>query len=257
MRERVEAETGAPCTFTLGACGELGPRRCYTDDPAVADRNGEELAYASLSALSSMPPPETDYHYAGAVVSGATLGTWADLPFSPERSAGAACFAGGAFTVELPLRPLPNAAQLDEELAQWEGRQQAAEARGDLTLARDCRARAERARRWLGRLGGLPSGPDYALPFTVYRMGDALWVSCAGEPYSAIQAELRRRFPQFTLVFSPLAGGMQVAYLLPRDRYGLGLYQEEPSLLAPGCLEQLTEAIAAWVDEVVGGGMKE
>jgi hypothetical protein len=34
-----------------------------------------------------------------------------------------------------------------------------------------------------------------------------------------------------------------VAYLLPRDRYGRGLYQEEPSILAPGCLEELADAI--------------
>jgi hypothetical protein len=37
---------------------------------------------------------------------------------------------------------------------------------------------------------------------------------------------------------------MQVAYLLAADRYGKGLYQEEPSCLGPGCLELLIEAVA-------------
>jgi hypothetical protein len=44
---------------------------------------------------------------------------------------------------------------------------------------------------------------------------------------------------------------LQVAYLLPTDRYGRGLYQEEPSILAPGCLEGLAEALAARIEEVV------
>jgi hypothetical protein len=53
-----------------------------------------------------------------------------------------------------------------------------------------------------------------------------------------------------TIVLSPLAGDMPIAYLLPADRYGRGLYQEEPSSLAPGCLELLTEAIAARIIEL-------
>ena len=68
-------------------------------------------------------------------------------------------------------------------------------------------------------------------------------------PYH-IQVELRRRFPELTLVFSPMSGDLQVAYLLPQDRYGKGLYQEEPSILAAGCLEMLTEAITGRVEEL-------
>ena len=54
----------------------------------------------------------------------------------------------------------------------------------------------------------------------------------------------RQRFPHHTLLVSPLCGDMQMGYLLPADRYGRGLYQEEPSILAPGCLETLIDAIA-------------
>lgn len=50
---------------------------------------------------------------------------------------------------------------------------------------------------------------------------------------------------------SPLDSGVQVAYLLPEDRYGKGLYQEEPSLLARGCLERLLAAIAERIKDVV------
>ena len=82
-------------------------------------------------------------------------------------------------------------------------------------------------------------------------MGDAVWITCGGEPHSIVQVELRRRFPNHAIVFSPLAGDLQVAYMLPVDRYGLGLYQEEPSILAPGCLETLIEAIAARINKVL------
>ena len=51
-------------------------------------------------------------------------------------------------------------------------------------------------------------------------------------------------------MFSPLSGDLPIAYLIPVDRYGKGVYQEEPSILAPGCLEGLTEAIAARIGEV-------
>lgn len=245
MRETVEKATGAPCTFALGACGDQGPREGFVGDPAVADRNGRQLGHAALSVLEGMGPAATDFVYQGPVISGATLGTWAHRPFSPERQAQTACFTGGTYAVDLPLKPGLEPERFQRELREWSTRQQEAEARGDVLETRNCRALAERARRWLARLEGLPKGPTYPFHFTVHRLGDAIWATSGGEPYSLIQTELRRRFPQYTLLFSPLTSDFQVAYLLPRDRYGKGLYQEEPSSLAPGCLELLIEAMAA------------
>jgi hypothetical protein len=185
------------------------------------------------------------------VISGATVGTWAYRPFSQQRLAATAHFSGGAATVDLPLKPRPDPAALQAELAKWEERHQAAEAAGDGAAAQEARARAERARRWLMRLRHLPTGKTYPFPFSVYRLGDAVWVTCGGEPFNLLQTELRRRFPATPILFSPLAGDMQVAYLLPRERYGLGLYQEEPSILAPGCLELLIDAIGARIEEML------
>jgi hypothetical protein len=170
--------------------------------------------------------------------------------FDPARHG----LPGGAAAVDLPLRPKPDRAQLEAEVERRLAEVRAAESRRDGDAARDAGAMLERARRWLGRLDELPDGATLPLPFAVYRLGEALWVTCAAEPYSRIQVDLRARFPDWTILFSPLAGEVQVAYVLPRDRYGAGLYQEEPSILAPGCLERLTDAIAARITGLVGGG---
>jgi hypothetical protein len=252
LRDEVERVTSAPCVFLLGACGDQGPRVGYVGDTAVADRNGRQLAHAALAVLEGLDPPATELAYRGPVVSGATLGDWRHEPLSDARRARAERVAGGAATVELPLRSKPDRAGLEAEVERRLAEVRAAEARGDLAAARDAGAMVERARRWLGRLDELPDGQTLPLPFAVYRLGEALWVTCAAEPYSRIQTDLRARFPDWTILFSPLAGEVQVAYLLPRDRYGAGLYQEEPSILAPGCLERLTDAIAERIALLVG-----
>jgi hypothetical protein len=251
LREEVERSTGAPCVFLLGACGDQGPRVGYVGDPSIADRNGRQVAHAALSVLEGLDPPATELAYRGPVVSGATLGDWRHEPLADARRARAEHVAGGADAVELPVRPKPDRAQLEAEVERRLAEVRAAESRQDHAAARDAGAMLERARRWLGRLDELPGGATLPLPFAVYRLGEALWVTCAAEPYSRIQGDLRARFPDWTVLFSPLAGEVQVAYLLPRDRYGAGLYQEEPSILAAGCLERLTDAIAARISALI------
>jgi hypothetical protein len=250
LRETVEEATGAPCFFMLGACGELGPVHGFVGDTAVADSNGREVAYAALSALSSLGPPAQDFAYTGPVVSGATLGSWAYAAQDAQRQAETSHFSGGLFAVTLATRPRPNPDTLSAELEDWETRWQEALNEGKEVEAREARAMAERSRRWLGRLHYIPVEGVVPLHCTVYRLGDAIWVTCGGEPYSTLQTELRRRFPNRLIFVSPLSGDMHVAYLLPRDRYGLGLYQEEPSIPAPGCLEVLIDAIAERVADL-------
>lgn len=245
LRAEVQAVAGVPCVFTQGASGDLGPRHGFVGDPKVADANGRQVAFAALAALASMDPPAHDFAYAGPVVSGATLGTWLPVAFTEERRAAVTPFAGGEFSVELPQKPRPDPAQLEQELAVFLAQQAEADRAGDAIAARDFGARAERARRWLGRLKNLPAGPTYPFHFSVRRMGDGFWVSVGGEPYNLLQRELRSRFPAYPMVVTELASDLSVAYLLPRERYGVGRYQEEPSILAPGCLEQLIDAVSA------------
>ncbi|HEX5415571.1 MAG TPA: hypothetical protein VFZ25_07885, partial [Chloroflexota bacterium] len=249
LREDVERITGAPCIFAQGACGDLGPRRGYGGDPSGADRNGHQLAGAALSALASLGQPGTDFGYVGPVISGATLGDWQDVPQTAERVQETTRVAGGSYVVELPLKAIPSRDELNRELAEWESRQRAADEQGDRGAARDYGARAERARRWLGRIDDVPAGSTYPFEFSVWRLGDAVWVTAEGEPYNLLQTELRRRFPELTILVSPLSGGGAALYLLPLDRYGKGLYQEEPSLLGPGCLEEVIDAISERVSQ--------
>ncbi len=244
MRETVTSMTGAPCIYAQGACGDLGPRRDYIGGPAVADQNGRWLAYAALSSLESMGPPGTDYVYQGPVISGATLGVWDHVPLAAQHQAAAARFEGRTYTIDLPLRPKPDPRSLQQELDQWLARHQEAEDRGDTIAARDFGARAERARRWLAKVNTLPDGGAYSFHYSVHRLGDAVWATCSGEPYNLLQVELRRRFPERAILLSPVSGDQPVGYLLPADRYGQGLYQEEPSILAPGCLETVIDAMA-------------
>ncbi|MFN8439193.1 MAG: neutral/alkaline non-lysosomal ceramidase N-terminal domain-containing protein [Caldilineaceae bacterium] len=251
MREVVEQATGATCVFALGMCGELGGVRGHQGSTTVADANGLQLGYAALSALASMNAAATDFAYAGPVVSGATLGTWKSQPFTEEHAARAQIFTGDTYTVHLQQKPRPTVEALEAEVEDWMTQQHEADQRGDVIAARNFGARAERARRWISRVTRLPAADTYPFHFTIHRFGDALWITTGGEPYNLLQTELRRRFPQFSIVVSPLAGDMPVAYLLPKELYGKGLYQEEPSILAAGCLERLIDAIAEQIELLI------
>ena len=82
MRETVEQALGGVCVFLQGASGDLGPVEGFVGDVAVADRNGRQLGYAALEALTAAPPPNTSYDYQGPVVSGTAIGVWRRHPVS-------------------------------------------------------------------------------------------------------------------------------------------------------------------------------
>ena len=252
MREVVQGQTGAPCVFFQRPCGDLGPRDGFSGDTSLADRNGRQLGFAALSVLSSMGPSRCDFTYGGPVESGATIGTWAWTSFDDERRTAASRWAGDIYSVDLTYRPLPDEVSLRTELERFEDGHERALTEGHQIAARDLRAMAERCRRWLGRLEELPEGDAFPYHFSMFQLGDAVWVTCSAEPYNVLARELSRRFPDLTILISPLGGDSQIAYLLPRDKYGIGLYQEDPSCLGPGCLEAVTDAMTERIEEVTG-----
>lgn len=249
MRELIETATAAPSVFLQGASGELGPRIGFKGDPAVADRNGRQLGYAALSVLEALPTPGTDLAYTGAVPSGALLATWAELPVDTERQAAIRRWSGWNEQIPIPYRDdLPTLAALEERLAHWtrlddEGKTEIRDT--DL----DAHAEAEKARRALERLRSLPEGDRYPYRVSVIRVGDAVWISVQGEPYSLLQTELRRRFPHLTILVASISGSWNTAYLPPLDAWQDGRYQEKIAILQPGCLETVIERLSVLIEQ--------
>ena len=248
LREVVEQATGAPCLFLQGASGELGPREGYVGDTAVADRNGRQLGFAALSALTALPPAGTHFHYAAPVVSGATLGAWAHEPLPPGEAAQKKLWQLARWRELLVYRPgLPSPEQVEAELKQFQADEEAAQrlqTAGSTERAADCRAMAERKRRLLHRLSQLPPGDAFPLQVVLWRMGDAFWLGVQGESYSLLQTELRRRFPAVPIIVASIAADWGASYLPPKAIYGTGIYQESIAVVAAGSLEKLIEAIA-------------
>ena len=245
LREVVEQATGAPCLFLQGASGELGPREGYVGDAAVADRNGRQLGFAALSAITALPAAGTRFRYTGPVVSGATLGAWAHEPLPAKEVESKKCWQILRWRELLPYRPgQPTADQVETELKQFQADEDAARAVGDSKRAAECRAMAERKRRLLHRLSQLPAGEAFPLQVVVWRMGDSFWLGVQGESYSLLQTELRRRFPGTPIVVASVAADWGASYLPTEEVYGKGIYQESIAVVAAGSLEQLIESIA-------------
>jgi hypothetical protein len=240
MREVVEEATKAPCFFIQGASGDIGPRDGFTGDVAVADRNGRQLGYAVLSALESMPPASTALQYTGAVVSGATIGTWQFADTDDQRQSDTAAWNHLVTSCEIPYRDdLPDRAELQRERSEWLAKQDAAIESGDASAAADARAMAERMTRRLVRVEHLPQAATLPYAVQIWKLGDAIWLALDGELYNVLQRQLRATFPDTSIVLGTLANGSKAWYIPDRESYGKGLYQEDASVLGQGALEQL------------------
>ena len=231
MRETVEANTGgAPCLYLHAPSGEVSPREQYSGDPGLADRNGRQLGFAVLSALEGMLPPRMRLEYGGSVESGAPLGTWKRVERQvPSR------LAAVRSEVELELKSLPSAAELEESLKKEKDR-----------------VMAERLRR-KGRVRKLVGdGSSTRVPIWVWRVGDAFIVGQPNEGYTLLQTELRRRFPGHPVAAMNLVNGT-IGYLPPKDLYHLDLYQVWQTPFAQGSLERMIEACAGAIEKLRAG----
>lgn len=256
LREVVEEAVGSPCFFVLGACGELGPREGFVGDTQVADRNGRQLGYAVLSALESLPPRAgTEFCFAGAVTSGATLGAWEHREIAGQDALRFSVSRQLVVTAELPFAgSFPTVAELRAEREQLQKQQQAAIASGDQQGAAEVRALIERVDRAFLRYGSLPEGTHYPWQTVLRRTGDVYWVLLDGEYYSVLQTELRRRFPELCIVVGTVVNGSTVWYLPDQASYGLGLYQEQASVLAAGSLELVIDTVSDGIQKLATTG---
>ena len=90
------------------------------------------------------------------------------------------------------------------------------------------------------------------MPLWIWRLGEALLVAVPNEPYSVFQVELRRRLAGTPLLVLGTTN-RTMGYLSPEETYGTGLYQEQQSPFAPGCLEQTMEVAAGALEELRTG----
>lgn len=244
LYETVEQHAGGLCLFLQGASADLGPREGFVGDPAVADRNGRQLAYAVLGVLESLPSPGTVYRYTGPVVSGAVLGDWRHQPLSDAERDAQARWQWHQFVVELPYRhDLPDRHQTLAERDHWLAEEERARLAGNEAAMRDCRALVEQRNRQLVRLMELPEGRTCPIPVRIGRLGDALWVFLPGEIYQILQTTLRSRFADHPLLITTLSNDWMPGYIPPASKFGYGIYQEIIAATSPGSLEFLIESL--------------
>lgn len=255
-RELLEQHFKAAVLFLLGPCGDTAPYEGYVRDPAVADRHGRQLGLAAASGLEALAAPGQEMYYEGPIVSGATLGGWNYRPLSEEALQRARVIRGRVVRLELPLKPKAPLSVLQKRHRMAELEVEGARAAGDATRLRDATALLERARRHLLRVPQLPPGETQPLDLWIWQLGDAFLVGIPGEPYSALQIQLRQRFPRRPILIGSVTNGT-VAYLLPRHLYGTGLYQDWVSLVGPGCFELVLETVSDAIREWVSTGWNE
>ena len=230
-REVLEDAFAAPALFLQGASGELAPRDDYVGDTAVADRNGRQLGHAAAAAIEGLPPAGTRFVYTGIVASGANLGTWEYQPIDEAELRSSEQLAARVSYVPLPRK---------EDIGVVES----------LTGATpDSVQEQEKALRRRFMSQALGDSPVYEMPLWTWRLGGALLVALGNEPYSVFQMELRRRFAGTPLLVLGVTN-RTIGYLSPEETYGTGLYQEQQSPFAPGCLEQTIEVAAGALEEI-------
>lgn len=215
-----EATSAAPCLFLQGASGELAPAEQYSGDPALADRHGRELGYASLSTLSPLMTGLTHMRYDGVVESGAPLGLWESCA-QPANST----LQAVSVSLELPLKEdLRSLAEIESALATEEDGFQFARL-----------MRAKRVRESVGEGTGL------SVQIWLWRLGDAALCALPFEAYSVFQTELRAQFPDVSLLVLNISNG-HLGYIPPAPLYDHDLYTVWQSPLARGAHEKIYAA---------------
>ncbi len=168
MREVIEQAEGGRCLFLQGASGDLGPREGFVGDTTVADRNGQQVGYAALSTLATLPQPGTEYRYLAPVISGTAIGVWRHEPLPEDARKSQTVWRWEQHVVELPYRhDLPTLEQTTSERENWLAEEARARDANNENLVRDCRAQVEQRTRQIDRLKNLVPGPCYPLSSTL------------------------------------------------------------------------------------------
>lgn len=223
-RELVEDSTGAPMLFLLGACGNVAPRRQYSGDVSVADRNGEMLGYSTLATLSRMLPPATELAFTEVIQSGSNLAGWEPRAVAPNTTVVAT-----RVHAVLKHKPLLDESQMRELWTTMTATEEFLESR--------IRKQFEM------RIDYVKPGGVVHHPVWFWQLGDALVIAHCGEAYLEMARELRRRHPEVVILFLDMTNGPGYIYVPTRSAYERNAYQSSQTLLAPGGFEDLLEII--------------
>ena len=220
-RRVLEDAVGAPCLFLLGAAGELAPRDQYTGDTTVAERNGRVLGHAALSVLESLPAPGTSVRYRGVVESGAALAIWEQETCRAPQE-----LSASVLRVPVAVQPIPT---IEELQRRW-------------TEIGETPAH-ERIERALLLRDGYVISEAVEHPVWIVQTGEAVIVAHPGEAYSLLQTELRRRHPDKCVIVMNVTNGPGYVYLPDKLAYERFRYQAWQTVLAPGALEAVLDAV--------------
>jgi hypothetical protein len=228
LRETVEEYTKAPCLFLQGASGELAPREQYVADTNVADTHGRQLGYAILSVLEGALRPTSAWQYSGTLESGAPLAIWQHVEHQPPTTLQTRCV-----DVTLPLKAMPSAVEIEQQLSTCPDR-----------------AQAERLRRKLQVRRAVGDGTSTKIPAYIWRIGDAFLVGQPNEAYSNLQTVLRAAFPDRSVAVMNVVNGWY-GYLPPQDLYDEDLYAVWQTPFERGSLETLIQACRHEIDALL------
>jgi hypothetical protein len=204
----------------------LQARETYTGNTEIADAQGRQFAFAVLSTLEGMLPAKTQLEYSGVVESGAPLATWKRAAHQPSTQ-----LVAQQIKVQMPLKDLESVEEIRHALSPCEDR-----------MLRERMTRKMRVRKTVGE------GRSTPLPLWIWKIGEAVFVAQREEAYSVFQMELRRRFPDKTIIVLNLTNG-SCGYLPPDALYDKDIYQVWQTPYARGCAEILLESVTRVLTE--------
>jgi hypothetical protein len=220
MRETIEEQyPNALCLFLLGACGELAPAHQYTGDTDIADLHGKKLGLSVLSIMHGLSQNE-ELTFDKIQESGAPLAVWTVKKNKVHSK-----------ILKSKMEQVPIKIKAD-----W---QDHAQIKRELEQSTD-RVIQERLLRKLRIQQSLGEPNNFRLPVWIWRVGEAFFIGSQAEAYSLLQIELRKAFPNSTIIVMNLINGAN-GYLPESHLYTEDIYTVWQTPFDKGGLEILIE----------------
>jgi len=211
MANLVEQATGAVCLFTAGTGGDIRPYRSTPRGFEESERIGFVLATGALKALKEAQPIEDG-----------------QLKVKSEF-------------VEVQLREYPPLEEAQGLVAEKRKRFEQAKAEGRYSDAKRLLDEINTLDFAIGFYGFLGQKGTVTLELQAISIGDVILLSLPNEVNVSIGLQLKDNSWTDKLVLVTLANGCYM-YLLKREEYGEGGYEEAACRLAPGSGEKVIDA---------------